>query len=182
MADSKGRSRAERDRIRQRRLAKAKSTDKVIHIMHGGEVFCGKPGPPNQWTDEHVWVPLTGAHVANCPSCQQRFADLQATEVTLQPNMKMLPAAPGACAVCFTEHKPNMPHNFWSLTYQMRFNLKWKREPTHADTLEHLRRDMGEERFARFTRHWTQVLRERGKEFTQPPEGEQAIAEPYATQ
>lgn len=85
-------------------------------------------------------------------------------------NMKMLPAAPGTCAMCATKHEDHMAHNFWSLFYGMRFKLKYGRDPTHADTVAHLTPAQ--------QAAWRSALEQAGQKWTEP-EG-MPIREPYA--
>ncbi len=84
--------------------------------------------------------------------------------------MMLLPAAPGTCVHCATDHGENDPHNYWSLFYGMRFKAKWSRDHTHADCVAHL------PEAARLA--YRNVLRERGIEWTEP--GDDPIREPYA--
>ena len=86
--------------------------------------------------------------------------------------LKVMPAAPGTCAFCATEHNEFQPHNWWSVFYQVRFKLKWGRAATHADAVAHLTwsaRDLYRCR-----------LQERGIAWTEPPAGCGPVAEPYA--
>lgn len=50
----------------------------------------------------------------------------------------LLPAAPGACQTCATEHPPNAPHNLQSLYYGVRFKGLHGRDPTWFDCFAHL--------------------------------------------
>jgi hypothetical protein len=83
--------------------------------------------------------------------------------------MMLLPAAPGTCVHCATDHGAHDPHNFQSIFYGMRFLMKWGREFTHADCVAHLT----EQRQL----HYRQVLAEFGIEWTEP-DGK-PIREPY---
>ena len=80
--------------------------------------------------------------------------------------MTLLPAAPGTCVHCATAHGENDPHNFQSIFYAVRFNMKWGRSPTHADCVAHLSEEIKQ--------RYRQVLPEFGVEWGEP------IAEPYA--
>jgi len=63
----------------------------------------------------------------------------------------LLPAAPGKCPECATEHEPELPHNQQSLYYQTRFHLEHGRSPTWTDAMEHCTDEMKEF----WTRHLT---------------------------
>lgn len=82
---------------------------------------------------------------------------------------KFLPAAPGTCAMCGTNHEPHLAHNYWSIFYQMRFKAKYERDATHADTVAHLKEHEQQQ--------WMTALKSKGVEWT---EHESPIAEPYA--
>jgi hypothetical protein len=84
--------------------------------------------------------------------------------------MMLLPAAPGSCHFCATVHGPDGPHNYWSLFYQMRFQIAYGRAPTHADAVAHLSVDRRE--------RYRQVLEELRQTWNEP-EGE-LVREPYA--
>ena len=86
--------------------------------------------------------------------------------------MKILPAAPGLCAMCATKHGEHDPHNYWSIFYQTRFKLKYGRDVTQADAIAHLSP-------AR-TKAYITVLVGRGIDVTVPPDDRRSIAEPYA--
>lgn len=91
--------------------------------------------------------------------------------------MSLLPAAPGTCSVCATAHDPANAHNYWSLHYQVHFKMRYGRDATHADTVAHLTPEQAD--------NWKQValaaLVAHGQTWTEPPEGEDPIAEPYAS-
>lgn len=55
-----------------------------------------------------------------------------------KPTMMMLPAAPGTCVHCATNHREHEPHNWWSIFYGMRFRMQYGRDATHADCVAHL--------------------------------------------
>lgn len=83
--------------------------------------------------------------------------------------MKLLPAKPGSCAMCATEHGEHDPHNFWSLFYQMRFRMKYGRDATHADCVAHLAADRQgayQEAVEHFRKEWSSH--------------DSPVAEPYA--
>lgn len=61
----------------------------------------------------------------------------------------------------------------------MRFKMKYGRDATHADACEHLRRETTADGFDKFVRQYIAALREHGKEWSSPADGE-PIAEPYA--
>ena len=84
--------------------------------------------------------------------------------------MMLMPAAPGTCVHCATAHGEHDPHNFQSLFWGMRFQMKWGRQPTHADCVAHL----PESRQAQYR----EALSELGIAWTEP-NGE-PISEPYA--
>ncbi len=65
--------------------------------------------------------------------------DMNTGEVrsTKQNAMTLLPAAPGLCPECATEHGHAEPHNQQSLFYQMRFHGTHGRWPTWTDTMSH---------------------------------------------
>lgn len=87
---------------------------------------------------------------------------------------KMLPMAKGTCIQCGTDHRENDPHNFFSISYQMRFRLTHGRDATHADTIAHL-----PEHLRRVTEvAIKRVLKENGKKWSEPVEGN-SIAEKY---
>jgi len=48
-----------------------------------------------------------------------------------------IPATPGMCMTCGTEHEPELPHNRQSLFYQYKFYDKYGRWPTWNDAMEH---------------------------------------------
>lgn len=84
---------------------------------------------------------------------------------------KVLPAKPGTCVHCATEHDEHGPHNLWSLFYGTRFLQKWGRNPTHADCAAHLTPER--------RRAYRRVLGNMGIEWTLPTDGD-PIREPYA--
>jgi hypothetical protein len=49
----------------------------------------------------------------------------------------MLPAAPGRCPECATEHPPEQPHNRQSMFYQYSFCQQHGRWPTWNDAMSH---------------------------------------------
>ena len=70
--------------------------------------------------------------------------------------MYLMPAAPGTCPICATEHDPEMPHNQQSLYYQMRFKMEHGRGATWADAMAHCS--------AEIQAQWTAELKEYGIE------------------
>lgn len=86
-----------------------------------------------------------------------------------QRSYKVLPARPGTCAVCATDHNPNHAHNLQSVFYGVRFKLKWGRYPTWEDACAHLSAEQRDE--------WKAAMADVGYEWTEPV-GE-PIAEPY---
>lgn len=54
----------------------------------------------------------------------------------------MLPPPAGCCQICATEHLPELPHNFWSLFYQVRFKLEHGRDPSLDDAMGHCAPDV----------------------------------------
>ncbi len=54
----------------------------------------------------------------------------------------LMPAAPGLCPECATEHPPEVPHNFWSAYYHVRFTLMNGRAPTVDDSMSHCTPEM----------------------------------------
>ena len=52
-------------------------------------------------------------------------------------SLRLLPAAPGTCPECATEHDPEFPHNLQSLYYKMWFYQENGRFPTMDDSLSH---------------------------------------------
>lgn len=56
--------------------------------------------------------------------------------------MFMMPAAPGKCEMCGSEHGPDLPHNAQSLFYAVRFNAEHGRAPTWLDAMEHCTPEM----------------------------------------
>lgn len=49
----------------------------------------------------------------------------------------MLPAKPGRCPICAHHHRPDDPHNRYSLYYQMNFYQQHGRWPNWADAMAH---------------------------------------------
>lgn len=72
----------------------------------------------------------------------------------------LLPAAPGACAACATQHPPEEPHNQRSLFYQMRFRQQHGRWPTWNDAMCHCAPAV--------QRQWRAGLREIGYDVPEP--------------
>lgn len=72
----------------------------------------------------------------------------------------MLPAAPGACAECATQHPPEQPHNQRSLFYQMRFHQQHDRWPTWNDAMRHCA--------PATQRQWREGLRDIGIDVPEP--------------
>lgn len=68
--------------------------------------------------------------------------------------MFMMPAAPGKCEMCGSEHEPELPHNAQSLFYAVRFNAEHGRAPNWLDAMEHCTQEMKD--------LWTAALIERG--------------------
>ena len=68
--------------------------------------------------------------------------------------MWMLPAAPGKCETCATEHEAHLPHNAQSLFYQTRFNIENGRSATWLDAMAHCDEAMRQ--------LWTEALTEKG--------------------
>jgi hypothetical protein len=54
----------------------------------------------------------------------------------------MMPAAPGTCPECATDHEPETPHNQQSLFYQYRFCNDHGRWPTWLDAMAHCTDEM----------------------------------------
>lgn len=86
-------------------------------------------------------------------------------------SFKMLPAKPGTCAFCASDHHPRHAHDLTSVFYGVHFKLKWKRDPTWADAVAHLAPG---DRAA-----WKAAMVEAGVAWSEPEDGE-PIAEPYA--
>lgn len=82
--------------------------------------------------------------------------------------MSMLPAAPGACPVCFFKHDADDAHNPYSLSYCVRFSAAHGRSPTWADAIAHLPPAIAE--------RWRTFVVQKGK-WTEPSDGK-PIAEP----
>ena len=55
----------------------------------------------------------------------------------VRKNLNLVPAKPGTCPECATEHSPDEPHNRDSLYYQMRFYLQHRRSPSWDDAMAH---------------------------------------------
>lgn len=52
--------------------------------------------------------------------------------------MRMLkPPHPDACQTCGARHDPTLPHNRYSLWYQIKFKAEHGRMPTWADAMAH---------------------------------------------
>ena len=49
----------------------------------------------------------------------------------------ILPPKPNVCPECAVKHGPNEPHDLHSLYYQMYFRLKYGRQPTWKDAMNH---------------------------------------------
>ena len=65
----------------------------------------------------------------------------------------LAPPKPGACPVCAVDHDPAMPHNRYSLYYQMKFRQQHGRFPTRKDAAAHCAPEM-KKRFAEeYARH-----------------------------
>ena len=54
----------------------------------------------------------------------------------------LLPASPGTCPECATEHEPHLPHNRESLYYQYTFHAKNNKWPTWEDAMAHCSNEM----------------------------------------
>lgn len=54
-----------------------------------------------------------------------------------QPGLYLLPAKPGTCVQCATEHDPAQPHNQQSIYYQYHFFAEHQRWPTWDDAVAH---------------------------------------------
>lgn len=54
----------------------------------------------------------------------------------------LLPAAPGRCSECASEHPPEQPHNRDSLFYQIKFHQEHGRYPTWNDAMRHCTEEM----------------------------------------
>lgn len=68
--------------------------------------------------------------------------------------MFMLPAAPGTCEECATEHSADQPHNQGSLFYRMKFHAEKGRWPTWEDAMAHCSEEV--------KLLWKEELRKRG--------------------
>ena len=84
----------------------------------------------------------------------------------------LLPAKPGTCSLCATQHEPDAPHNYWSLHYGMRFKMSHGRDGTHADCCAHMT-EAGRAAYR-------QAVQSVGKKWSDPPEGCDPIAEKEA--
>jgi hypothetical protein len=95
-------------------------------------------------------------------------------EIKRAKTMKMLPAKPGVCSVCATDHKPEEMHNYWSLHYQVHFKMRYGRDATHADACAHTDEEV---------RQCYREVIDDDKRFTwsEPDDGVDTIAEPYAS-
>ena len=82
--------------------------------------------------------------------------------------MRLLPAKPGTCIQCASNHEPGLPHNAESLYYQMRFQMEHGRSATWADACAHLSDTIREE--------WKAAMKSLGREFTVTAS---PIAEPF---
>lgn len=49
----------------------------------------------------------------------------------------LLPARAGTCPQCATVHAPELPHNFHSVYWGVKFKLEHGRDPTRADAFAH---------------------------------------------
>lgn len=83
----------------------------------------------------------------------------------------LMPAKPGTCVHCATEHGEHQPHNYWSVYYQVRFVAKFRRDATHADCCAHLPEAS--------RKLYRELVEAHGKKWSEPAEG-QPIREPYA--
>lgn len=84
---------------------------------------------------------------------------------------KMLPARPGDCSVCNTDHAPHHAHDLSNIFYQTHFRLRHKRDPTWADACAH--------QTPLQCAAWRQGLELAGHAWTEP-DNDEPIAEPYA--
>ena len=91
-------------------------------------------------------------------------------EAVMQKAFKMLPARPGCCSVCASNHPAHHAHNLHSLAYGVHFRLRWGRDPTWADACAHLTDDERD--------NWRDAMMTVGQEWTEP-DGD-PIREPYA--
>jgi hypothetical protein len=84
--------------------------------------------------------------------------------------MILLPPKPNTCPACATSHEPELPHNLQSLYYQQRFRMRHGRWPTWADAAGHC------------TPHvvtlWRKAMELQQMVWSDPPDGEQPIADP----
>ena len=72
----------------------------------------------------------------------------------------VLPAAPGTCPECATEHPPEQPHNRQSLLYQYRYRQQHGRWPSWNDAMAHCT--------PAIQRQWREGLRECGVDVPEP--------------
>lgn len=75
-------------------------------------------------------------------------------ETPLKNTMMMLPAAPGKCSECATEHPDENPHNASSLFYQYKFYNEHGRWPNWVDAMKHCSPEVREK--------WTKALEDHG--------------------
>lgn len=90
---------------------------------------------------------------------------------TVKPlQMKLLPPPPGTCRICAVDHPPELPHNYQSLFYQVRFKMRYGRDPTWADAGAHCNEEM---------QAWfREEVEQLGGKWNWPPDGCDTIAEP----
>jgi hypothetical protein len=84
--------------------------------------------------------------------------------------MMLLPARPGTCPVCAVDHPPDFPHDATSIFYATRFLALRGRDLTWADAAAHCS--------PRMRAYWKQALTEQGHAWTEPPAGQEPIADP----
>lgn len=41
----------------------------IVHILYHGQAFCGQPGLPNDWPEDHRWVIPSAHKDATCVKC-----------------------------------------------------------------------------------------------------------------
>jgi hypothetical protein len=81
----------------------------------------------------------------------------------------LLPPPEGHCRICARKHDPTIPHDAQSLFYGTRFKMRYGREGTWADAIQHCPEDVRSQ--------WRKHLETAGV-WTEPPAGVEPICEP----
>ncbi len=83
----------------------------VVHILKEGRSYCGMPGVPKDWPDNHLWLSFqdeaNAAHV-NCPECieRRRSGPHLAERLNAGLNREVLPYPDGKGGVYWSAGRP----------------------------------------------------------------------------